>query len=341
MAKKTTAHRPSQSDQEYVIMSDGRKVRNTAYIPSAKKNTTGNATAHAVSQELASQTLADYDSHVQTAETGLDGMINVIDSIKKEESLNTDDALSIMDLPKSLHAVRETNQDDFYALMDEYGFDNISVGYEVRDTFARGDVEKYSIKINSDDKNMPTSIKTEIEQPNKFHPNNAMKITTVFFDGNNDTDVKHMTVSENSNGVNILRQRKNGKTISDIIDNNGDVMHFENSMVTKHTIQPGNNTEIKLKLLQEEADGFDVVDIENTVHDDGLAQNSPVEYTYNSDASKVIASWNEDGVEMRRDYELEGNKSINSRTYEVDMSDYDPEDDDDDSYDNDDHYEFG
>ena len=94
-------------------------------------------------------------------------------------------------------------------------------------------------------------------------------------------------------------------------------------------------------MYKRQADGFDVVDIENTVHDDGLAQNSPVEYTYNSDASKVIASWNEDGVEMRRDYELEGNKSINSRTYEVDMSDYDPEDDDDDSYDNDDHYEFG
>lgn len=33
--RKDTAHRPSQSDQEYVLRSDGTKVRNTAYVPTA------------------------------------------------------------------------------------------------------------------------------------------------------------------------------------------------------------------------------------------------------------------------------------------------------------------
>ena len=37
--RKTTAHRPSQADQEFVTNSRGEKVRNTAYDPKAKKNT--------------------------------------------------------------------------------------------------------------------------------------------------------------------------------------------------------------------------------------------------------------------------------------------------------------
>lgn len=341
MAKKTTAHRPSQSDQEYVIMSDGRKVRNTAYVPSAKKNTTGNATAHAVSQELASQTLADYDSHVQTAETGLDGMINVIDSIKKEESLNTDDALSIMDLPKSLHAVRETNQDDFYAIMDEYGFEQVLTSYDTEGVFSNGEKETSFIIIDSDDKNMPTHVRTEVEQTNKNNPDSIVKKTSVYFDEKNDSDVTHMTMTQSSHSSSIVRYDKNGDRHTDIFDNNGNMVGYRNSIVQNQTIQPSADAEIKLHLFNENYDRFEIVNIENSVHDDGLAQNSPVAYTYTDDASKVVAAWNDDGVEMRRDYVLENNGEVTVRTYEADMSDYDPEDDDDDSYDNDDHYEFG
>lgn len=39
MSKKNTAHRPSQSDQEWVITQDGRRVRNTAYQPKPVEKT--------------------------------------------------------------------------------------------------------------------------------------------------------------------------------------------------------------------------------------------------------------------------------------------------------------
>ena len=39
MSKKNTAHRPSQSDQEWVITQDGQRVRNTAYQPKPVEKT--------------------------------------------------------------------------------------------------------------------------------------------------------------------------------------------------------------------------------------------------------------------------------------------------------------
>lgn len=46
MSRKGTAHRPSQSHQEFVTTSDGRKVRNTAYNPKNNhKSTSSSASA--------------------------------------------------------------------------------------------------------------------------------------------------------------------------------------------------------------------------------------------------------------------------------------------------------
>lgn len=40
MSKKNTAHRPSQSGQEWVTTKDGCKVRNTAYVPTSQNGVT-------------------------------------------------------------------------------------------------------------------------------------------------------------------------------------------------------------------------------------------------------------------------------------------------------------
>lgn len=312
MAKKQTAHRPSQANQEYVTMSDGRKVRNTAYKPKQTSGMSHENITNSISNEMSAgaSSPASMMSTSERAEASLENLDNIVATFEEGGTPTADQANDLQSFAERIHGLKESGKSaEFDDLVDSYGIDSIETESSVRDTMATGDVLTHRATINGGDKNLPRTIMTEVTGPNKYHPNNTVTKTTVLFDGNNDTDVTSMVVTSGmgDNSTTVALKDKRGRGTSHTFHENGDTEYREGSALHGQVIQPGSKRGVGLTMWRDnDPMTLDTISNVQSIHKAGLAKGKPVTYGYSHDLTTIVASWEEDGEPMYCNYEIKG-----------------------------------
>lgn len=185
---KNTAHRPSQSDQEYVINSRGMKVRNTAYIPKPKNNTAQGADPIELPDSSAGFDIMDMhyaagwyegdmgdyvDYHVSNLEV-------LSQQLQKDMPADPEmlrDVKAFMDSFSYLETGKYMTgkvDDNSKAFVEELKNNGLNVSYEAKNSTKNHDLDNPSLGVNkvnitSDDPDMPTTI--ELQEGNNSGTN--------------------------------------------------------------------------------------------------------------------------------------------------------------------------
>lgn len=308
MAKKNTAHRPSQAHQEYVTTKDGRKVRNTAYKPrqnnaSASQSSVSDTISGEMASAHPSSALSDFDR----AEAGLENLDSIIETMESGKTISAEQGRELDNFVEAIGNAK--NNSDITGLLQSYGIRSIEHTDDTRDSLAAGEIRKQSVKIVSDDPNIPSLINKQTIGKNRYS-DHERSLTTVLFGRDNTTDYTHMTISINpvDNDVSVTTGIKGeADEFKEITSENGDVMRLKGGVYKEHVIQPGSSDGIELTMWRDkDLNSLDKIDNIQTVHDAGMAQGAAVTYQYNDEGNAIVASWEEDGTTMYSEYEVKG-----------------------------------
>lgn len=310
MTKKQTAYRPSQANQEYVTMSDGRKVRNTAYNPSKTSSAASGKHTNAVIGDIRGE--AHLTSHLPTPEPptglplrlGMEALEEMLDGFEEGYFPVIDGQTDrFHGIAKQLHELNESGDTKaLQSLLDGHTINSIET--EVgKESNIHGTFPKYTVKINSDDPLMPTSISTYTH----YTPIET-DTTIITFDENTGYQVAGVQV-EGQRGINgydsVTTIMKNGNTTTDTEYHDGNYYHLENGEIITQTMFNDSDHDIKLKMWRD----YDThvahnIDIQ-TIHDAGLAGYSPVTYRNDDSKESIIAMWEQNGKNYTTKYKIE------------------------------------
>lgn len=307
MAKKSTAHRPSQANQEYVTTKDGRKVKNTAYKPRQSTSSSQAALAGDISGEVASSNQNSASGDLNRAEAMLENLDSVVEVVESGSTISAQQARELANFVEAIGNVEKN--EDLTNLLQSYGIDSVEYKGNTRDSLAGGQIQEQAVRIVSDDPNIPTSIFKTTHGKNRYQDYES-SMTNLAFRGDSPSGYAHISISTSTAdddvviATRIVGQEKDERQH---MFENGDVARSDDFVYREHVMQPGSNNDIKLSMWRDkDPNTFDKIENVQTVHDAGMAQGKPVTYTYNDDETSIVASWEEDGTTMYSEYELVG-----------------------------------
>ena len=187
--RKTTAHRPSQADQEFVINSHGEKVRNTAYDPKAKKtkgkksknDASGDfGSADKVAQVVLKSASVETPASREYAEDRVDDLAEVSTAVSDQRELTGDDMEKVKGFLAPINEVYAWNGRGIPSWAENapdipYNSDMVLKGYEhegmkiepyIPDNMEKDVYSPWGINgafIHSEDKDCPTFVGYEEE----------------------------------------------------------------------------------------------------------------------------------------------------------------------------------
>lgn len=306
MAKKDTAHRPSQGNQEYVTTADGRKVRNTAYKPNPKHED-GAVAAKTSKDELRSDFSGS--SHgvepgdvSETLSEGFDSLESILDVLEQKNTPPPDNHGEIHSLSKNLYDAQQEIVNNLYEVLHGYGIEGVTTEKSIMPTLT-GDVEKHTVTFDSTDPNIPASMNTFVEETLA----GPIDHTTILFKEGNELGVQAVRFSRQDHflGVDsVTTYTASGDKITDLRYAHGDTEHFENHRLLSQTINPKSMRNINLDMWRNyDPSTLDELEL-RSVHASGMAKDATVTYRYNDDESRIQATWEEDGKQRLAEYEI-------------------------------------
>lgn len=332
MSRKGTAHRPSQSHQEFVITSDGRKVRNTAYNPKSNHQSTSSS-ASAVRSDFG-QEGTDYEDNINYSEkqkrdfrrqlaedvtSGLNSLDSVLDKLDNGENLTVDDVKNVSGLGRFMYELKTMDPGKSQQILSDYGIKDLEkTDWQAEDDYSsklwKSSTECKRVDFNSSDPGYPNAI---VSKKTKMRHNDGtsypVEHTDISFDADSPGDISEIAYRE-ANGENFRVEvnRLGEDDYSHSVYATGDQSIERGGRTVHQRVMNGSeNSIISLSMQTYNGKGMSI-GVVPAVSENKVKPGTFVDYSYQGKVgeSPIVATWEEkDGTKYQSVYHV-GDQSV-------------------------------
>lgn len=327
MSRKGTAHRPSQSHQEFVTTSDGRKVRNTAYNP--KSNHQPTSSSASVVRSDFGQEDTSYEDIINHSEkqkrdfrrqlsedvtSGLNTLDSVLDKLDNGENLTVDSVKDISGLGRSMYELATMDPGKSQQILSDYGIEDLKkTDWKAKDDYSsklwNSSDEYKSVDFNSSDPGYPNSI---VSKKSKIRENDGtsypVEYTELYFDSQSPGDISKITYRDgNGENFKIKVSRIGEDDYSHSVYATGDQsVERGGRTVSQRVLNGSEKSLIGLSMQTHNGKGISI-GVVPAVSEDKVKPGTFVDYSYQGKMgeSPIVATWEEkDGTKYQSVYHV-------------------------------------
>lgn len=332
MSRKGTAHRPSQSHQEFVTTSDGRKVRNTAYNPKSNHQSTSSS-ASAVRGDFGQEDTS-YEDNINYSEkqkrdfrrqlaedvtSGLNSLDSVLDKLDNGENLTVDDVKDVSGLGRFMYELKTMDPGKSQQILSDYGIKDLEkTEWQAEDDYSsklwKSSTECKRVDFNSSDPGYPNAI---VSKKTKMRHNDGnsypVEHTELYFDANSPGDISEIAYRE-SNGENFRVEvnRLGEYDYSHSVYASGDQSIERGGRTVSQRVMNGSeNSIISMSMQTYNGKGMSI-GVVPAVSENKVKPGTFVDYSYQGKIgeSPIVATWEEkDGTRYQSVYHV-GDQSV-------------------------------
>ena len=332
MSRKGTAHRPSQSHQEFVTTSDGRKVRNTAYNPKNNHKSTSSSASAARSdfgqEDTNYEDIINYsekqkrDFRRQLAEdvtSGLNTLDSVLDKLDNGENLTVDSVKDISGLGRSMYELATMDPGKSQQILSDYGIKDLEkTEWQAEDDYSsklwNSSTKCKRVDFDSSDPGYPNAIVSKklkyVFNDGTSHP---VEHTELYFNAESPGDISEIAYRDgNGENFKIEVSRLGEDDYSHSVYASGDQSIERGGRTVSQRVMNGSeNSIISLSMQTYNGKGMSI-GVVPAVSENKVKPGTFVDYSYQGKIgeSPIVATWEEkDGTRYQSVYHV-GDQSV-------------------------------